>query len=60
MLEKLEEYVTAGVPNVWLIDPRKKKVYTFVAHRLEEVLDSQAVADPPNIRLDFDEIFRGL
>ena len=60
VLEKLEEYVAAGVPNVWLVDPRKKKVYTFSAHRLEELLDSQAVTEPPHIRLELDEVFRGL
>jgi len=60
VLEKLEEYVEAGVANVWLVDPRKKRIYTFTAHRLEEVLDSQAVTEPPHIRLELDEVFRGL
>jgi len=60
VLEKLEEYVAAGVPNVWVIDPRKKKLYTFAAHRLEEVLDSPAITEPPHIRVEFDEVFRGL
>jgi Uma2 family endonuclease len=60
VLEKLEEYVTAGVPNVWLIDPRKKRVYRFAGRSLEELPDSHAVTEPPHIRLDFDEVFRGL
>ena len=61
VLEKLEKrYGAAGVPNVWLVDPRKKKAYTFSAHRLEELLDSQAVTEPPHIRLELDEVFRGL
>ena len=60
VLEKLEEYVAAGVSNVWLIDPRKKKIYQFTGRSLEEVLGSPVVTEPPHIRLDFDEIFRGL
>jgi len=60
VLEKLREYFATGVQNIWVIDPRAKRVYTFTGHRLEEWLESPIVTNPPEIRLEFTEIFRGL
>jgi Uma2 family endonuclease len=60
VLEKLEEYSAAGVPNIWLIDPRRQKVFTFAGLRLEEVTAQELTTVSPEIRLAFAEIFRGL
>jgi Uma2 family endonuclease len=52
LLERLEEYAAFGVPNVWVIDPRRKRAC------LQEV---EALATSgPEIRLPLDEVFRGL
>src|SRR6266566_9908603 len=29
VLEKLDEYVAFGVPHIWVIDPRRKKAFTY-------------------------------
>ncbi len=29
VMEKLREYTTAGIPHVWLLDPRHKHMYLF-------------------------------
>jgi len=60
VLEKLDEYHAAGVRNIWLIDPRKKKAFTIVDGRFNEVAAEELVTESPEIRLTFAEIFRGL
>jgi Uma2 family endonuclease len=60
LLEKLAEYETFGVPNTWVVDPRRRKVFTYGGSRLEEV-DADALATGDGqIRLPAEEIFRGL
>jgi Uma2 family endonuclease len=58
VMEKLAEYKSFGIPHVWLIDPRRRKAFTYAAGRLEQVADEVLAA--AEIRLPFDEIFRGL
>ena len=58
VLEKLAEYQSFGIPHIWLIDPRRKKAFTYAEGRLEQVAD--AVLAAGEIQLPFDEIFRGL
>jgi Uma2 family endonuclease len=58
VLEKLAEYQEFGVPHIWLIDPRRKKAFTYEASRLNEVATAALTAD--QIELPLDEIFQGL
>ncbi|HMC62639.1 MAG TPA: Uma2 family endonuclease, partial [Candidatus Solibacter sp.] len=37
VLEKLDEYVAFGIPHIWVIDPRRKKAFTFEGRRLQGV-----------------------
>jgi Uma2 family endonuclease len=60
ILEKLEEYWTAGVRNIWVIDPRKQKAFTFTADGLKPVTGQELVTESPEIRLTLVEVFRGL
>ena len=60
VLEKLEEYATFGVPNIWLIDPWRRKAFTFAAHRLEEVTSPEISTGEPVIAVPLTEVFRGL
>jgi Uma2 family endonuclease len=60
VLEKLAEYIAAGVQYVWVIDPRRKKAFTYTGHQLQEVEGEELVTGSPEIRLSFAEIFRGL
>ena len=44
LLEKLEEYAAMGVVHIWVVDPRRRKAYTYSARRLEEVSGADLMA----------------
>jgi Uma2 family endonuclease len=58
VLEKLAEYKEFGVPYIWLIDPRRKKAFTYERGRLEEVVGEALIAG--QIQIPLEEVFRGL
>jgi Uma2 family endonuclease len=61
MLEKLEEYDRKGVPNIWLIDPRLRKMAVYSNGVLQEVADDRiATTGEPRLELTRDEIFQDL
>ena len=61
MLEKLEEYDRKGVPNIWLIDPRLRKIAVYSSGDLHEIsADVIATTGTPRLELTRDEIFRDL
>jgi Uma2 family endonuclease len=57
IIEKLHEYSQKGVANIWLIDPRLEKMFTFRSPNLQEVKDIIATADP-RLELTRDEVFQ--
>ena len=59
-MEKFEEYAAFGVPHIWIIDPRRKRAYSFRSGSLEELHGDALVTSNPEIRLPFEEVFRGL
>lgn len=59
VFEKLKEYAAFGVPNIWVIDPRKKKAFLFRGV-LEEIEGDALATSNPEIRLPLEEVFRGL
>jgi Uma2 family endonuclease len=60
VLEKLDEYLAFGIPHIWVIDPRRKKAFTFEGGRLQEVKSGMLTAQAEGIQLPLEEIFRGL
>ena len=60
VVKKLREYWSSGVRNIWFIDPRKKKAFTFGADGLQPVAGQELVTESPEIRLTLAEVFRGL
>ena len=60
VLEKLDEYAAFGVPNIWVIDPRRKKAFTYEGGRLQEVAGGALSAGTHQIRLPLEEVFRRL
>ena len=59
MMEKLEEYEQEGVPNIWLIDPRLRKMSVYAAGSLTEIRsDVIATAAEPRLELTRAEIFQ--
>jgi len=59
VLEKLDEYVAFGIPHIWVVDPRRKKAFTFEDGRLQEV-EGKLTALAGGILLPLDAVFRGL
>jgi Uma2 family endonuclease len=60
-MEKLEEYDRKGVSNIWLIDPRLRKVSVYVNGQLSEIrVDRIATTGKPYVELTRDEIFKDL
>src|SRR5919198_386046 len=58
MLEKLEEYERKGVSNIWVIDPRLRRMAVYSDGSLNEIRgDRVATAGDPRLELTRDEIF---
>jgi hypothetical protein len=57
MLEKLEEYAAKGVPNIWLIDPRLRRLSVYVEGNIELVKDD-TISTCDGMELTRDEIFQ--
>ncbi len=61
VMEKLEEYESKGVPNIWLIDPRLQKMSVYSGGALKEVRDeviiTAALAGGAPLELTREEIF---
>jgi Uma2 family endonuclease len=55
-LEKLEEYAAAGVPYIWVVDPRRKKAF-YYDRGLREVTAAFATTDEPFVELALADVF---
>ena len=61
MIERLEEFDRKGVPNIWVIDPRRLTLSIYSDGVLHEVRGASiATAGDPCLELTRDEIFRDL
>jgi Uma2 family endonuclease len=58
LIEKLQEYASMGVPNIWVFDPRLKMMSKFHGNILEEVKGDIISTGEPRIELTRKEIFR--
>jgi len=56
----LSDYLAMGVPNIWLIDPIYRAVFTFGADGLREADPANLVAAGTQIRLDLTEAFAAI
>jgi len=60
LLEKLDEYARMGVPNIWVIDPRRKKAFTYRGNALDEVSGPALTTPDPALSISLDDVFSGL
>ncbi len=60
VMEKLAEYATKGVPNIWLIDPRLKTVFVYLDGDLKRVRENRVATEDPRLEVTMEEIFCGL
>jgi Uma2 family endonuclease len=58
LIEKLKEYESIGVPNIWVFDPRLREMFTFHANALQEITRDVIATEDPRIELTRDEVFR--
>jgi Uma2 family endonuclease len=53
--EKQEDFSNMGVPNVWIIDPYRKKLYNFDGRSMSSV--SELVTHDPHVLLTKADVF---
>ena len=58
MMEKLEEYDQTGVPNIWLIDPRLRKMCVYSGGALNELRGDIIATRTSRLELTREEIFQ--
>ena len=58
MMEKLQDYENKGVPNIWLIDPRRQRISVYQSGNLIEVKGDVIVTTEPRCELTRAEIFQ--
>ena len=52
MQERIDDYVAFGIPNVWILDPRRKKAYWADADGVHEALSGALDAIGLAVRID--------
>ena len=52
MQERIDDYVAFGVPNVWILDPRRKTGYWADANGVHEVMNGTLDASGVAVRVD--------
>jgi Uma2 family endonuclease len=56
--ERIDDYLTMGVPYVWVLDPAAKRAYAATAQSgLHEVKEIVLRTENPSLELPLDEIF---
>jgi Uma2 family endonuclease len=60
MMERVDDYLAFGVPNVWLIDPRRERSYLATSTGLIEAHDNILRTVNPEIAVPVAELFEGL
>ena len=55
--QRVQEYLTFGVPVVWLIDPVEKRIWIYRSNGMEEAEGGSIALDGTSIEVSFTEIF---
>jgi Uma2 family endonuclease len=57
--EKIDDYLRFGVAHIWLLDPRKKRAWSYSREGKREAVDILST-DTPRIELPIAELFAEL
>ena len=60
VMERLGEFAAKGVPHIWLVDPRLRKIFLYRAGLLQEIQQDAIATDAPRLELTRAEIFEDL
>jgi Uma2 family endonuclease len=60
MQKRIDDYLKFGVPNVWVIDPADRRVWTYSSEGSREVKDGVLRTENPSIEVSLAEVFAGL
>jgi Uma2 family endonuclease len=60
MQERIDDYLNFGVPNVWVIDPRRARCYVFTKGAMVEAKDNILRTSNPDIVVPANELFESL
>jgi Uma2 family endonuclease len=56
MQERIDDYLSFGVPNVWVLDPRTQRAYLYTREGSREVKDALRTQNP-DIMIPLEEVF---
>ncbi|MCX6596495.1 MAG: Uma2 family endonuclease [Acidobacteria bacterium] len=59
VLERIDEYLTFGVPYVWVIDPESRRGWAYSADSIQEAKDGVLRTANPEIAVPLTEVFDG-
>jgi len=57
MLERIHDYLSFGVPHVWVLDPQAKRAYGYTASGMHEAKDGVLRTQHPDIAVPLAELF---
>ena len=57
MLERVNDYLDFGVPNVWVVDPKKRRAWVYTREGIREAADGMLRAKNPDVAVPLSEIF---
>ena len=57
MNERIRDYLEFGVPAVWVVDPREKRIWIYRSGGLEEAAGNAVTVDGTNVTIPFSAIF---
>jgi Uma2 family endonuclease len=57
IIDRLDDYVSMGVPNVWAIDPHKRRAYSYSAAGTMEAINGTLQVADSNIAVPLASIF---
>jgi Uma2 family endonuclease len=60
MQKRIDDYLAFGIPNVWLIDPRDRRAFTYTREGSTGSTDLVLHAQDCDIVLDLNEVFAAL
>ena len=58
--EKIDDYLDFGVPHVWVINPRKRRAWTYTKEGSQEAPDGVLSTRNPSLAVPLAEVFGGI